>query len=254
MTCNRAFEVDLTSLLCDANAPELDSFRSHYPTCVTCAAEVRALTDVHRLLEAHGARRVTHPVEEELVAFQRDQHRLTAHARDRISAHLRECRTCADEVRTLASSALGPSLLASAGAVAPKTSLRTRMLEALDWMRRCALHPAFAYALVIALLIPTVRETLRTSAPVHEATPPALDRPVDSAGAVLEMDRPPALTEPSSQESSSDTSAASRFASARREPVSPPAVNPRRYEPPPIPDAPQGGAGWKIERRETIRK
>ena len=52
MDCRRAFDVDLAAFLADARAPEWAEFRAHYPGCPACAAEVRAWTELDRLLHA----------------------------------------------------------------------------------------------------------------------------------------------------------------------------------------------------------
>ena len=218
MGCRKAFEVDLPAFLAEATRPEFAEFREHYPQCRDCSAEVRAWTEVHLLLVAGGPGADAHPTEERLLQFEENPEALPAAPRKSIEEHLARCRSCTDELATLRAMDLASLEAAVGGAergpVAPepaewRAERRERAPEAvrrrpsaparlLSCVRGLALHPAFAYALVLlVLLYPAVKGLLEDSArvPVRPATPatvgvtPQASREADRRDARLEERR-----------------------------------------------------------------
>ncbi|MEB2285296.1 MAG: hypothetical protein OZ922_11520 [Myxococcales bacterium] len=179
MTCRRAFETDVVAVLHGDGDPD---FLAHAETCADCAAEVRVWHELDALLRAGspapGA--IVHPAPEALAAFVDAPGSLAPDARMTIERHVAGCVVCADEVRTLrgfaaiplsASVARGevdagresggdPTGPRGAGA-APALGGTVR-----HWrIGRVVWHPAFAYALVVLLAVPLVREMLPRSVP-----------------------------------------------------------------------------------------
>src|SRR5213593_1735402 len=146
MSCRKAFDIDLADFLAHAGTPEWREFREHYPRCPECAAEVRAWTELHHLLQRNGAD--THPPEERLLRFETERAALSAAEREMIARHLAACRSCADELAALRRFDFRG--LAPTPAV-PRRAHRMPDLAAL--VRQVVLHPAFAYGLVVLLLL-----------------------------------------------------------------------------------------------------
>src|SRR5437867_332609 len=139
MDCRRAFETDLADFVANAGKAEWAEFRTHYPGCPACAAEVRAWTELHVLLGTASA----HPAEDRLLRYETERDALPPAERGAIAQHLAECRSCADELRALRRFDLA--------ALAPRAAARSRAwwpaFTSRAW--RIVLHPAFAYALVL---------------------------------------------------------------------------------------------------------
>lgn len=169
MICKKAFETDLAAFLLDPGADQWTQFRAHYPQCPQCSAEVWAWTELDTLLrsgegeraEAPGAATV-HPPEERLLMFEQHPGSMPATERQSIERHLSTCRSCADELRTLRRFDL-----AHWERPMPAPTLRERFaaLGLGTFARRLIVHPAFAYALVLLLLYPTVRGYFPTPSP-----------------------------------------------------------------------------------------
>jgi hypothetical protein len=218
MKCRRAFETDLLAVL-RGEGGDLE-FLAHYPTCADCAAELRVWGELDAMLRAGVPAPAAHPSEEALLAFVDAPATLAADARAEVERHLAVCRTCADEVGSLRH--FEPSQVdAPVAQVAPPVRADVPPRPPADhasdrgWLGRLVWHPAFAYALVVALLVPLVRSNLeRLSAPaqfseserVSKTTPrvapggAAVDQPA-AVGAVAPAAPPePAAAQPARPE------------------------------------------------------
>jgi hypothetical protein len=161
MSCRKAFEADIAAFLLDPGGPEWAELRGHYPRCPDCATEIRAWTELHTLLEsgAPGPAAVeagsAHPDEELLLQFEEHPERLASTQRQAVADHLATCRSCADEL-----GALRRFDFARLEPAAPASMRQPRVspLRLASLVRRVVLHPAFAYAVVLLLLYPTVAE------------------------------------------------------------------------------------------------
>lgn len=184
MTCRRAIEADLLALVHGEGDAAL---RAHVDGCADCTAELEVWRELDGLLQAGAAAPAMHPEPAALVALVDAPASLAPAARAEVERHVADCRTCADEVRglrTFSAAALGtvgpaghagrdeavaagavPAPHGSAAAPAMAEAARhadagpaiagaRRGLGAVLW------HPAFAYALVVALLVPLVRDQL----------------------------------------------------------------------------------------------
>ena len=145
MSCQRAFDIDLAEFLKGGSQEEFSEFREHYPVCPDCALEVRAWTDLHVLLEAHEDGGNGHPEPELLLQYEDQSPGLGSAARAVLQRHLASCRACRDELAALRRFEL-PAVTAG----------RSRLEASAEALRGLFLHPAFAYALVLVLLYPTV--------------------------------------------------------------------------------------------------
>ena len=172
MSCRRAFELDLAEFVADPRASEFVAFLEHYPACAECSAEVRAWTELEAQLRGEGAS--AHPDEATLLRFEQSPGSLGAAERSRVESHLATCHSCADELAALrafdfAALAPGPAPAVEAPG-SPLAGLLGRL-------RGLVLHPAFAYAIALALLYPTARWVLLDLGSIRE--PPA---PADAEG------------------------------------------------------------------------
>ena len=191
MTCRRAWELDLPAFVIDPRDPAWADFRSHYPRCAECAAEVAAWS----ALQATLAER--HPEPDELLRWHDAPDALASDARAAVAHHVERCVSCRDELRALDGFAAAAAADASTGtaddapaapahhpsasraggrrgerhAFARDGSARAAAQERPREARRTAagrgvaarvlLHPGFAYAvLALVLLLPAVRATL----------------------------------------------------------------------------------------------
>jgi hypothetical protein len=232
MGCRKAFEVDLPAFLAEARQPEFAEFREHYPRCPDCSAEVRAWTEVHLLLEAGGPGADAHPAEELLLQFEEDREALPAVRRKSIEAHLAVCRSCKDELAALRAMDFSRFEAAVGGtergpvapepaewpaerrerAPEPRRGRRSALSRLLSGFRGLALHPAFAYALVLlVLLYPTLKGVLEDSGKgvlEDSAHLPAGSAPARTVGeapqAIPEADRRDARIEERAQRSTAD--------------------------------------------------
>jgi hypothetical protein len=207
VTCRRAYEIDIAAYLADPRAAEHAGFRAHYPSCAACAAEVRAWTELAERLGG-GA---THPEPALLLRYEEAPDRLDAVARDAVRAHLARCASCRDELVGLRT--FGPALMPHP---ADRRPARTRAgfaaaLRGLLW------QPAFAYAVLFAVLAPLVYVEMTRERP---ALRPAKPEPaVPARSAAPPADRSPAAPAP--------------------EPAAPP--------------APRETLGIEVQRREQLR-
>jgi hypothetical protein len=130
-------------------------FAAHAATCADCAAEVRVWTELDALLRAGApAADGDHPEPETLAAFVDAPTTLAAASREAVERHLASCRVCADEVGTLRR--FDPTRLAMPAADVATPIARTSR----GALARVLWHPAFAYALVAALLVPLLRDQM----------------------------------------------------------------------------------------------
>lgn len=180
MGCRRAYDTDLGEFVRDPGGSEWTAFRLHYAGCPECSAEVRAWTELHTLLQGEQTALpeydpgLPHPAPERLLQFEEAPGSLPAAERQLLERHLARCRSCADEL-----AALRRFDLAAIKRVAPARRVR-RVASVADLfavVRRAVFHPAFAYALVLLLLYPTVAKHVprRQTAP-HESAPSPADR------------------------------------------------------------------------------
>lgn len=148
--------LDLAAFLAGEESPEVRGFRDHYPTCPACSAEVRAWMEVHAGLNPPLAEN-QHPTEELLLQFESQPDRMSGVARTSVETHLKTCASCRDELHSLRSfdfSILDRPVadrLASTRQVPAKLAWLKSFLAPL---RAVLVHPAFAYGLVLLLLLP----------------------------------------------------------------------------------------------------
>lgn len=105
MACRRIETLDLPAFLNEPAASEFDDFRSHYPGCPDCSAEIRVWTELHLQLHAEVD---VHPSVDELLRLQDDPDSLSTEDRDGLARHLSSCAACAEEVRAM--EAFAPAL------------------------------------------------------------------------------------------------------------------------------------------------
>ncbi len=182
MSCRRAFETDLLAVLHgEGTDPE---FVRHYPECPECGAEVEVWRELDAMLRAGAATTASHPTAEALLAFVDTPATIGVAARGEVERHLESCRACAEEVRTLrafdatrlVAGGVGSvvadvergrstpyearsSTAAGSRGAAPSTRERSDERHG-GWLGRLVWHPAFAYALVVLLLVRLVRDQL----------------------------------------------------------------------------------------------
>jgi hypothetical protein len=151
MSCRRAFVIDLADFLSEPGREEFAEFREHYPVCPECAAEVRAWTDLHVLLQSRAAGpNGGHPEPEALLRYEQGDARLGTAQVAELEGHLARCPSCRDEL-----SALRGFDFSVVGAEAPRgLAVRARIGAFVGGLQSLLLHPAFAYALVLVLLYP----------------------------------------------------------------------------------------------------
>lgn len=104
MACRRIETLDLPAFLKEPAASEFDDFRSHYPGCPACSAEIRVWTELHLQLHAEAG---GHPSVDELLRLQDDPDSLSTEDRDGLARHLSSCAACAEEVRAMETFAPG---------------------------------------------------------------------------------------------------------------------------------------------------
>jgi hypothetical protein len=185
MECARLQSLDLLGFLENPRSAEYAAFREHYPTCRTCAAELRVWTELRESLAAAGG---LHPRPEQLVRYEDGSQLLSAAERRSIEEHVAGCASCRDELRSLR--AFVPEALP-----APRSRVRARPpRRGLGRLRGVLWHPAFAYALVAALLIPFVAEWGGLRAPdPNQVLDPERALREDPPNAPQEAARSPAL-------------------------------------------------------------
>ncbi len=170
MSCRRAYDIDLAAFLEAPRREEFEDFRAHYPACAACAAEVRAWTELHLALATTGAGE--HPEPERLLRYGEDPGQLAPAEREALSSHLTRCASCRDELSALR--AFEPAALAQPAAVAtPDGGGGDGFLGRL---RRLLWHPAFAYAVALLVLAPTLWQLVGPS----EVGSPMLRAPMEA--------------------------------------------------------------------------
>jgi hypothetical protein len=177
VSCRRAYEHDLPGFLVDPRAPEHAEFRDHYPRCAACAAEVRAWSELATALAAAAP---GHPAPERLLRLADARAALAPDERAALERHLAGCAACRDELASLAR--FDPALLA---ARAPE-----REAGAGSWLaalRRALWHPAFAYALLLVLALPTVYTLVRPEPREDRAPAPAREAGAGDEAEALAM-------------------------------------------------------------------
>ncbi len=154
MKCRRAFEADVVAALHGAAGGDDGDFLAHAEACADCAAEVRVWRELDAMLRTGAVDGTAHPEPEALVAFVDDAKRAPGR-RAEIERHLTSCRVCADEVRSLRGlDAAALALPAAASPTPHPTATGGIHIGRVLW------HPAFAYALVVVLLVPLLRSQM----------------------------------------------------------------------------------------------
>ncbi len=143
MSCRRAEEIDLLEFVADgaSDGGGFAAFREHYPTCPECSAEVHAFTELHLALAADGG----HPAAATLARFEAG--RLREAERRAVESHLAACPSCRDEVAAVRGSSL-PELEPARPVGTPGG-----LVGLLERLRALVMHPGFAYAIVLLLLV-----------------------------------------------------------------------------------------------------
>lgn len=169
MACQRSREIDLPAFLAAPRGEEFGDFRLHYPRCAECAAEVRAWTELHEALVA------SHPEPEQLARYAA----LAPQERAVVDRHVSACPSCREELAQLAD--FDPARLALPAG--PTRPTREGGLRAwLAGLGRIFWHPAFAYALLLLMMVPFAQQLARDRAerPLAEQlfaeAPEGLDR------------------------------------------------------------------------------
>lgn len=153
MSCRKAFETDLAEFTLEPSAPGFADFRQHVADCADCTAEVSVWTELGRQLTG-GMRQpeAGHPSEELLLRFG-DGKTASPEERRVVERHLKQCPTCRDELRSLQRFDFA-SLLQASPELPVSPHRETARIVA--WLRQLLVHPAFAYGLVVLLIMPTV--------------------------------------------------------------------------------------------------
>ncbi len=177
--------MDLAAFLRDPRAPEVAEFVEHYPRCPDCAAEVRAWTEVHLGLDP------PHPAPAELLAYADGA--LQTAPRAAVEAHLAGCASCAEELRAVrrfdtvahaGSERAEPARLRRSAPAASPGPGRGRLGRVL-W------HPAFAYAVALLVLVPTLIDVARRPTSLPRAREPARVSGMPAADRELRQPAPP---------------------------------------------------------------
>lgn len=259
MSCRRAFETDLLAVLHGEDAdPE---FAAHYPACAECSAEVQVWRELDTMLRAGAPVAGSHPAPQALLAFVDAPATLAATVRGEVERHLGSCRACADEVRTLrtfdatrlvaagvasgASTAVRAARAAStaveierrpATVVAPRagahpTRERPGASEG-SWLARLVWHPAFAYALVVLLLVPVLRDQLPRVAEETRVVDARRQAPLPAAPGERDAGQPAAMMKRSAPDALADAPRPAPNAAAPPEAPRPLAQAPAAASPP----------------------
>lgn len=187
MSCGRAFEIDLAAFLEGGREGELADFREHYPTCAACSAEIRAWTELH--LGLGGGPESVHPTPETLLRLEDEPDTLPASTRRPIEDHVARCRSCRDELAALRG-------FAAPGREPSAARSRSRGWSGLlAGLRGLVLHPAFAYALLLLVLTPTI--WLQLQMPLMPASrPPSRSMELERVGPRTAPEEKPSALRP----------------------------------------------------------
>ena len=189
--CHKAQDIDLALFLLEPHGTEWQEFRSHYPHCATCAAEVQKWTSLELGLRTLGNVGTNgHPAVETLVSFQRQPPHLALDEQRIIAVHLRACAACREEVKLLGSFDLSQvqHWIPAAQPVMPIEVEDSWTTRTWHMLRSLFLHPAFAVGLVLLLSAPFIRSyyaaSVRSSSLSSEVTSaPVRDVPLDRTSA-----------------------------------------------------------------------
>jgi hypothetical protein len=114
-----------------------------------------------------------HPSEDLLLRYDSQPDRISAVARSSVEMHLKTCPSCRDELRALRG--FDFSVLQQPVADHSPTPLPARSEQQAWWkgffapVRTVLLHPAFAYGLVVLLLLPSLANLATVGSPVRQA-------------------------------------------------------------------------------------
>jgi hypothetical protein len=167
MTCGKAFDIDVAAFVRAPAAPEWGDFRTHYPHCPTCAGEVRVWAEFEAVADADigpglDSAPAAHPAPADLLAFDTEGARMDPARRDAVEVHLADCRWCSDERESRRrfqgwlAAAKNPRPRLIGDVLARLRRALAALAERKRPVSRIVLHPAFAYAIVLAVLIPKV--------------------------------------------------------------------------------------------------
>jgi hypothetical protein len=149
-SCDRALVVELDAYLDEPEAPRWAEFHEHARSCAVCSAEIRAWQSLRVSVVVDRAE--DHPREDALLAYADSPDALAQHEIDEIEAHLAHCAGCGDEVGVLRKTWIEPQHEREEA----KSGAARVVVATLAALRRLVWHPAFAYALVLILLVPTL--------------------------------------------------------------------------------------------------
>ncbi len=213
--CHRALDVDLAAYLEAPDESQWAEFREHLGDCADCSGEVHAWTALRGDLAGGEAEPgAVHVAEEVLLGYADDRDGLSVESVREIESHLAECAACRDEVAVLG--AMDAAAIASA-ADAPEQSVpesapsgpkvrpggterpgvverprsagrpsrtvppgepqRPRLADLLAAVGRVVWHPAFAYAIVLLIVIPVSMTTVGLEAPTDSHKAQVTTRP-----------------------------------------------------------------------------
>jgi hypothetical protein len=144
--CERTSGVDIAAYLDDPGASRWRELHEHAASCAVCAAELAAW----KCLRADLGAADEHPSEEQLLAYAESRSSLARDEVGLLSHHLAECASCRDEIAVLDSLRIEPVSRPNAHRERPQRA------DLLALVGRTLWHPAFAYAVVLALLANTV--------------------------------------------------------------------------------------------------
>jgi hypothetical protein len=168
MNCRRSSDIDLPGFLDEPRRPEFAAFRDHYPRCRDCSAEVRAWTALQKALRTDTAS-AAHPEPELLARYSGAT--LAAAERGALERHLATCAACRDELGAL--ERWTPALQVEPAPA--RASTPGRVADGRAALRRLLWSPAFAYALLALVLVPTLyRQLTGGSPPIEPAAQPAV--------------------------------------------------------------------------------
>jgi len=201
MSCRRSFDIDLAAFLRDPHARQLADFVDHYPRCPWCAAEVRAWTEVRLALAP------PHPEPARLLAYRAGA--LAGAERERVDRHVAGCRSCAEELRALDGFAAVEALARKPRVLASIGSVVRRLLRGSG---RIVWHPAFAYGVLLVLLVPLlplIGKEVRP-APQQIAAPPEPEEMRREDHDLLAREAPPSALPPAGEAAKAQPRAALR--------------------------------------------
>ena len=204
MGCPYTSTTDFSAFLVDSPDPEWVEFRHHYLQCQPCTVLVAEWTQLETALRSLENDTVDmssgHPTVEQLAQFQRRPELLSQQAQRTIQHHLGACPACSEEMTSIES--FNFSLLDDKASPAnsaaehttpvhvqdrehisrPFTARLTGLIKSWEFERLQSIffHPAFTYAVILLLCIPTLRYYTEPTGPVSTRSP-ALPPPTRAA-------------------------------------------------------------------------